>query len=145
MALRPRGADRPLFTERWAAGLAPVAEAGMVAQIEVYQIVGEGQYDLETDSWTVETEEFYDGKARVQPVRSSREVQNTGDPTMVQRVRFQIPRGDYGLLPDQRVRVTSSPLNPALERSEFVIVEITDSSNPFETTFEATTNLEVTQ
>lgn len=142
MALRPRGGERPLFSQRWVDGLAKAAGTWMPCEIEVYALNGEPVRDPVFDTWTETTTTHYTGKARVQPVRSSREVQNTGDPTTTQRVRFQVPVGDWGLLPDQRVTVTSATLNPALERSQFVVVEITDSSNPFETTFECTTNLE---
>lgn len=134
---------RPLFSARWVEGLAPVAEAGMVATIRVYRTDGEPIYDPDEDEWLEDVTEFYSGKARVQPVRSSREVRNTGDSTYVQRTRFQVPVGSIpDIRPDMLVRVTDSPHNRSLEADVFVVVETTDSSNPFEQTFECTTNIE---
>ena len=114
----------------------------MVATVEIYT-EGQRDYDPDTDTWVVPTTVHYTGKARVQPVRSSREVVKTGDATTVQRVRFQIPVGSTpALRPDVLVKVTSSPLNPSLLTYQFVVVEMVDSSNPFEQTFEATVNNE---
>lgn len=133
---------RPLFSAQWVAGLAPVAEAAMVATIWIYTS-GPRTYDPDTDTWTTSDVTHYEGKTRVQPVRSSRDAANTGDATTLQRVRFQIPAGSLPeLRPDMRVQVTESPLNPALLSNLFVVTEMVDSSNPFEQTFEATTNNE---
>lgn len=133
---------RPLFSAKWVAGLAPVAEAAMAARIKVYT-PGPRTYDPDTDTWEVSETVHYTGKARVQPVRSSRDEANTGDATTVQRVRFQIPVGSLPeLRPDMQVRVTESPLNPSLLSYLFIAVEVADSSNPFEQTFEAMMNNE---
>lgn len=114
----------------------------MTAEVRIFT-PGVKEYDPDTDTWTSTDTTHYTGKARVQPVRSARETNNTGDGTFVQRVRFQIPiSADVDLRPDQQVRVTAAPLNPDLLDQQFVIVEVTDSSNPFERTFECTSNIE---
>lgn len=133
---------RPLFSPRWVAGLAPVAEAAQSAKVKVYT-PGSRTYDPDTDSWTITETVHYEGSARVQPIRSSSEVRNTGDSTTLQRVRVQIPTGSIPILrPDMRLRVTECLLNPSLLTYQFIVVEPVDSSNPVEQTFECTVNNE---
>lgn len=133
---------RPLFSSRWVAGLAPVAEAAQTATVRVFT-PGPRTYDPDTDTWTSPDVEHYVGKARVQPVRSATDVRKTGDSTTIQRVRVQIPVGSVPQIrPDMQMRVTQCVLNPALLTYQFVVVEIVDSSNPVEQTFEATVNTE---
>lgn len=132
------GGPRPLFSAKWVAGLAPVAEAAMVATIEAFTVNGQ-VYDPEEDEWVEDRTVHYTGKARIQPLRSSRDQAATH----TQRVRFQVPVNQYVPEPDHQVKVMVSPLNPALLTAQFVVVENTDSSNPFETTFECTSNIEI--
>ena len=129
---------RGLFSTKWQAGLARTAETAMAANIDVYTPSTDKTYNVDTDTWTRTADTVhYTGKARVQPLRSSRE--STG--TTVQRVRFQIPVAYIGFLRvDQQVRVNVSPLNPALAQYQYVVVEVVDSSNPFEATFECSVN-----
>lgn len=134
------GGPRPLFSAKWVAGLAPVAEAAMVATIEAFTVIpGSEVYDPDEDEWVEDRTVHYTGKARIQPLRSSRDQAATH----TQRVRFQVPVNRYAPEPDHQVKVTVSPLNPALLTAQFVVVENTDSSNPFETTFECTSNIEI--
>jgi hypothetical protein len=133
-----------IFTPRWVAGLAPVAESAMAATVEVYTPTTDRVYDVDTDTWVLgpNTVHYY-GKARVQPIRSARIEQNTGDPTTIQGVRVQIPISEQAYIrPDQRMRVVSARLNPLLLGYQFIVTEMVDSSNPFEQTFECTVNNE---
>lgn len=131
---------RPLFTQAWVDRVSPVVKAAMTATIRVYTPDLGASYDVETDTWTQNPETVYEGPARVQPVRSSRFQSDT----TVQTVRFQVPVEDsFDVRVDMHVRVIDSPLNRNLEGREFVVVQIVDSSNPVEQTFEATVDNEL--
>lgn len=134
----------PLFTPRWVSGLAPVAESGMGAGIEVYTSSLDRVYDIATDTWSSSPDTIhYAGVARVQPIRSARDSSKPGDATSVELVRVQIPiAATFDIRPDQRVRVVYAPLNPHLLGYQLVVHEIVNSSNPFEQTFECTVNNE---
>lgn len=135
---------RPLFSQRWVDGLAPIAESAMSAIIRVF-IPGQGRvYDVDTDTWTNTPDTvLYTGPARVQPIRSAREARATGDSTTVQSIRFQVPvSSGLTVRPDTQVRVTACTLSPALLTYQYVIRDTAESSNPFEITFEATVNNE---
>lgn len=138
------GTTRPLFTQKWVDGLAPVAESAMVADVSIYVVDGEPSYDPDTDEWTAETTTYYSGKARVQPIRSVLTAEAPGNTSTVQGVRFQIPISAFAddLRPGMLVTVTSSPLNTTLTEFEYVLHGVVDSSNPFERTLEAKVNQE---
>lgn len=138
------GNARPLFTQDWVDGLTPAAKAGMVAEVSIYVVVGEPQYNVETDTWDAETTTYYSGIARVQPIRSVLTVEAPGNTSTVQGVRFQIPIEAFAddFRPGMPVAVTSSPLNTTLTEFEYHLSGVMDSSNPFERTLEAKVNQE---
>lgn len=138
------GATRPLFTQKWVDGLRASAEAGMVAEISIYETTGEPVYDPDTDTWTAETTTYYSGKARVQPIRSVLTAEAPGNTSTVRAIRLQIPVTEFAddLRPGMLVAVTASPLNTFLLEFEYVLSGVVDSSNPFERTLEAKVNQE---
>jgi len=138
------GVTRPLFTQKWVDGLRASAESAMVAEVSIYTVVGEPQYDPDTDSWTAETTTYYSGKARVQPIRSVLTAEAPGNTSTVQGVRIQIPISAFAddFRPGMQVAVTSSPLNATLTEFEYHLSGVVDSSNPFERTLEAKVNQE---
>lgn len=135
---------RPLFSLAWQARHAKQVERAMIAEIAIYEVVGEPVYDTETDTWDAETTTWYTGKARVQPISSSFHAYTPGNDTSVQKTLFSIPVAQMALelRPALQTAVTSSPLNTSLLAYAFVISELLDSSNPIEKTFYCTSNLE---
>jgi hypothetical protein len=135
---------RPIFTERWQEGLSAVAKTGMPATLRLFRL-GERVYDPATNTYVDTTETLYTGKARVQPLRSSRFEPAPMDSAYWQTVLISIPIEDAQGV-DFRVadqaRVTEAPLNEALLKYQFAVNEIIDSSNPFERTLLCSVDLE---
>lgn len=133
----------PLFSPEWQARLKTVPERAMVATVEVFRIVGQPVYDPDTDTWTENKVVDYTGKARVQPLRSTRWITPEGNDAPVQTILFSIPI-DSGatLYIGSQASVLVSPLNADLLRYQYVVGEIMDSSNPLERTFLCTVNQE---
>lgn len=131
------------FSVQWQERNAAVVEKAMVATITVSN-PGTPVYDPVTDTWTdTETVAYGPGKARVQPLRSSRWVTPAGNAAPVLTVLFSIPISSRAVLKvGQEVKVSASPLNPDLLRYTFVVFEMLDSQNPIERTFYATVNQE---
>lgn len=138
------GGTKPLFTQAWVDGLKGVAESAMVAEIAIYEVVGEPTYNPSTDTWVETTTTYYAGKARVQPIRSVQTAEAPGNTSTVQGIRFQVPISEFAddLRPGMFVDVTSSPLNTTLLEFEYILSGVVDSSNPFERTLEAKVNQE---
>lgn len=134
-----------VFTQQWQTTLSRIPERFMSAKIRVTK-PGEGErtYDPLTDTWTEPgAVVLYEGKARLQPLRSARDAKNPGDDTSIQAVRLQVP---LNAIPDlamnYEVEVLECPTNPSLVKFEYIVNEIVDGSNPIEQTFEATVNNE---
>jgi len=135
---------RPLFSLEWQARHAKQVERAMVAEIAIYEVVGEPVYNTVTDTWSATTTTWYIGKARVQPISSSFRAEVPGNDTSVQKTLFSIPVAQIALelRPALLVSVTASPLNTSLLAYSFVLSEVLDSSNPLEKTLYCTSNLE---
>jgi hypothetical protein len=131
---------RPIFTERWQEGLSSVAKTGMPATLRLFRL-GERVYDPETNTYVDTTETLYTGKARVQPLRSSRFEPAPMDSAYWQTVLIEDAQGVDFRVADQ-ARVTEAPLNDSLLKYQFVVNEIIDSSNPFERTLLCAVTLE---
>lgn len=135
---------KPLFSDKWVAGLAPVSESGMTAEVAIYTI-GDRVWVPETDTWTEETTTIVLSRARVQPIRSAYREIRAGDTTTVQNVQVSLPVENVvaPLEVNQRVAVLSSPLNPEQEKNQLIVSEVIDSSNPIERTIICTINQEI--
>lgn len=135
-----------LFTQAWVNAIKGTPEKGMTATIKLYDpTITDAVYDPATNTYVNTTEPLYEGKARVQPLRSSRQINQAGNPSYGQVVQFQIPIDEGKLLdirPRHRVEVTACDLNPALMNFLYAVHEVMDSSNPVERTFVCTVNLE---
>lgn len=129
---------RPLFSQKWVDGLAPIAEAGMTAQIEIFDPqTSQAVYDVTTNTYTQDPLIAYSGKARVQPLRSASYIKADNNDAPVQAVQVQIPISSVlgvRFSPKHRLKVVSCPLNPALVGILGSLREAIDSSNPFERT-----------
>lgn len=128
-----------IFNPAWIDDLSRVPNAGMTATIEIFDRgMGDAEYDIKLGEYVYPEAEkiIYSGMARVQQIRMARNVPNNASDTLVQAVRFQIPKNSATLKTDYRVRVTECDLNPHLLTYEFVIQGIINSSNPIEQTFE---------
>ncbi len=133
---------QPLFTQAWVDGLRAVPEAGMTARFKI-STTKRGPWDSVTDSKPIiEHTVYYEGPARVQPLRTATRRTTEGNDTTVQPILVSIPISteEYPdiLSTDFAVgmegEVTSSPLNPALLLVKMRLSEFSDSSNPFEKT-----------
>lgn len=135
---------RPIFNERWQAGLSAVAQTGMPAKVRLFR-PAKGPYDPETNTYPDISVTLYAGKARVQPLRSSRFEPAPMDSAYWQTVLISIPIEDaqgVDFRPADQARVTEATLNDALLKYQFVVNEIIDSSNPFERTLLCSVTLE---
>lgn len=111
-----------------------------VIQLLVY---AEGGWNSTTNTYDPVTETLiFEGRARIQPVRSPRRENVTDNRTHTQVVRFQVADTTADVRPDMWVRVTDGGLNPNLPNQEYKVTEIHDSGNLIERTFEAVTDVE---
>jgi len=138
------GRDFELFTQAWVSHLSRVPERGMVALVYIFG-VSDKVYDAETDTWIEETAEVYNGPARVQPLRSTRQSDVAGDDILNQMYLVSLPIAtrDIDFNSAQTMHVLSSPLNPSLETYVFNVWETGDSSNPLERTLIVQVNQDV--
>lgn len=132
-----------VFSARWVNALRGFTESTMVATIRIYK-PNAPVYNTATDTWSDPSITYYTGKARVQPMRIPREKAQPGDATMISQVQVTIPALNNGLdlYAGLQVKVTDSPLNPALLKYTLVIVSVVDSSNPLERTIHCTMDQE---
>lgn len=138
--------SRDLFSEAWVQALRGAPESAMSAAVRVFDPKSHtAVYDAAENDYTVDLVSIYQGKARVQPLRSAGQVSDPINPTTVQAVLVSIPIANKAL--DLRTGlqmfVLASPLNPTLVNYKYVISEIMDSSNPIEKTFLCTVNQEL--
>lgn len=134
-----------VFTQEWVDALKGVPESAMPASVQIWRKDGEPQYDETTNTYTQAKTIWYEGKARVQPIRNASDKVQPGDSTTVQNVLISVPIGavkDADFRPQNQARVTVSPLNPALCKYQYVLQEIMDSSNPIERTLMFVVNQE---
>lgn len=141
-----RSNSRELFSQDWVDALKGVPNRGMKATILLYNPkISQSVYDPETDEWVDVTQTLYEGKARVQPLRSANRTQQGGNETTVQSTLISIPIDDalaLDIRPGYQVDVLTAPLNPSLLGYQLVVSEIMDSSNPIERTFMCTVDQE---
>lgn len=139
-------AKKPLFSDEWAEGLRASVESGMIASVHLFEPGGEGVWDPSINDWTEPLPvTLYEGKARVQPIRTASDRTVPGNATTVQTVLVSVPREATALdiRPGQQLRVTGAGMNPQLTEFQYVVHEVLDSSNPLEKTFYCKVNQEV--
>jgi ABC-type sugar transport system substrate-binding protein len=122
-----------VFNSAVVAALAPVAEKSMVATGTISDPNANNAQWTAGTGMSVTGSVWYNGKMRVQPVRSASPVD--GDWTQSIRVSVPISAAASG---EARVgfvlSVTDSPFNPELKKYVYTCVEVADSSNPVERT-----------
>ena len=126
-----------LFNPEWVKALKGAPESAMSATVMIYAPNTSTEvYDPDTDTWTSVPTIIYSGPARVQPLRSANSKDQPGNETTVQTVLVSLPviTSDINFRPGQRMDVLAAPLNVSLLTYQFVLHEITDSSNPLERT-----------
>lgn len=135
---------RPLYTPKWQRGVSRAAGASFNAEVTIFTYDGEPVYDPETDTWAATTTTWYLGPARVQPVRSGRQVNVEGNATSIQAVLLSLPiaENDVDFRVGMQVHVLDAPLNPSVQVFEFVVQDIVDASNAFERTLFLTVDQE---
>lgn len=143
MGLRTISRPRDLFSQAWVEALRGTTEAGMIATVRFFTL-GEAVYNPDTDTWTPNETEIYEGPARVQPLRTATQRNAPGNETTVQAVLFSIPISNKALdlRPEAQGEVLVADLMPALTTYQYVVTEIMDSSNPVERTFLCSVNQE---
>lgn len=133
-----------VFTQAWVDGLKHAPEAGMAATVDIYTL-GDKVYNPATNQYEFTKTFLYQGKARVQPLRSATPRIMPNNTTSVQTVLISLPIDAVkteDIRPSVQVRVTSAPLNPSLLMYQYVVKEIVDSSNPLERTILTEVNQE---
>lgn len=105
------------FSENWQAQLKGTQELWHNCSINIYKEV-RGKFDPETGETPVTEVLVYSGKARVQPVRASRDVNVVDDRTTQQVARFQISDTSVNLTPDMWVKVTEAR-GPAISTNTY--------------------------
>ena len=141
MALNSRSAIHP----KWPTHNQNVGYSLMLASVQIYNPAsGNQEYDAETNSWTGEVTALYEGMARIQPINAVNEVNDAYNPTFIKTVRVQIAynknqlEGATDAMPDirpnDRMAVSSSPYNTALEKFVYVVTDVMNSSNSWERT-----------
>ena len=141
LALNTRSAIHP----KWPTHNQAVGYGLMLASVQIYNPAsGSQEYDAESNSWTGATTALYEGKARVQPINAVNEVNDAYNPTFIKTVRVQIAYNKNQLQdataampdirPNDRMTVTSSPYNLALEKFVYVVTDVMNSSNSWERT-----------
>ena len=141
MALNSRSAIHP----KWPTHNQSVGYSLMLASVQIYNPAsGNQEYDADSNSWTGTVTSLYEGRARIQPINSVNEVNDTYNPTFIKTVRVQIAynknelEGATEAMPDirpnDRMSVISSPFNTALEKFVYVITDVMNSSNSWERT-----------
>jgi len=141
LALNTRGSVHP----KWPTHNQGVGYGLMLASVQIYNpSSGSQQYNATTNSWTGNVTALYTGKARIQPINAVNEVNDAYNPTFIKTVRVQIAynknqiTGATAAMPDirpnDRMKVTSSPFNLALEKFVYVVTDVMNSSNSWERT-----------
>ncbi len=141
MALNSRSAIHP----KWPTHNQSVGYSLMLASVQIYNPAsGSQEYDADTNSWTGDVTPLYEGQARIQPINAVNEVNDAYNPTFIKTVRVQIAynknqlEGATDAMPDirpnDRMAVTSSPYNTALEKFVYVVTDVMNSSNSWERT-----------
>lgn len=127
-----------LFSPAWVNSVKGAPESAMVATVYIFDPRSSLEvYDAETDVWTEVPTSVYSGRGRVQPLRSANDKEQPGNETTVQAVLVSLPIAETATLnfrPGLQMNVLTAPLNPSLTTYQFVLQEITDSSNPIERT-----------
>lgn len=136
--------ERTLFSPAWQEALRGAPESAMDATVLIFDTNTTGDvYNPDTDTWTRVVTTVYGpgvgdvtGKARVQPLRGTNTIEQSGNETGVQTVLVSLPIATKAIdfRPDMRLNVLTSRLNPSLVHYQFVLTDIVDSSNPIERT-----------
>lgn len=139
---------RPLFSQKWVDGLAPVPESAMAGRIRIYDpSTSEATYNPVTNTYESNPVVVYEGKARLQPLRTAGFINNNANDSINQALEVQIPIGttkSSDFRPKLRLKILESPLNPSLLGFMGALREVLDSSNPFERTLVFDVNVEST-
>ena len=127
-----------------------------LAQIEIYSALGTSDtYNPTTNAWTATTDTLWKGKARIQPkggANSTNVLNSSFDPTTSESILVQISFGRNevtgvtavpDLRPNDRMRVTASPVDDQLTKFLYVITNVLNSSNPWERSFMCRVDVEI--
>jgi hypothetical protein len=117
----------------------------MLASVQIFNPAsGSQEYDAETNTWSGNTTQLYEGRARIQPINAINEVSDSYNPTYIKTVRVQIAYNKNALedginpmpdiRPNDKMLVTDSPYNEALTKFIYVITDVLNSSNSWERT-----------
>ena len=117
------------FSENWQAQLKGTQELWHNCAINIYKEV-RGKFDPVTGETPVTEELVYSGRARVQPVRASRDVNVVDDRTTQQVARFQISDTSINLTPDMWVKVTETR-GPAIGTNTYPTPSFELPGSPF--------------
>ena len=133
------------FNTAWVESLRGAVERWFTATIVIYTTdIGDLEYDTKTGTYEPASTPVpvFEGKARVQPIRTARALSNNAADTVVRSVRVQIADTALKLGVNFRMKVLESELSPSMQNFNYTIYDVLESTNPFERTFEAQVDTE---
>ena len=134
------GRTTEVFSQKWQDRLSPATLHTMPATVQLFDPeLADSVFNYTTGTWEDNPlAVLYEGKARVQPIRSTSSINNGANDTTVQSVLVSIPitaGKTLNLRPEHRGKVLTAPLMPVLTTFFYVVQEVMDSANPIERTF----------
>lgn len=133
---------RPAIHPKWLTHNNNVESSFHLATIEIYDPeINDGSYNAATNTFTSARTVLWQGKARIQAVRSSTRQANDNNPTNLQELEVHIDMrgntldGEEGTMPDIRpnhqIFVTDSPYDETLENYILTVRSSISTSNPW--------------
>lgn len=133
---------RPAIHPKWLTHNNNVESSFHLATIEIYDPeINDGSYNALTNTFTSARTVLWQGKARIQAVRSSTRQANDNNPTNLQELEVHIDMrgntlaGSEGTMPDIRpnhqIFVTDSPYDETLENYILTVRSSISTSNPW--------------
>lgn len=145
--------SRPALDPRWAYHNRPVAQSFMTCAVSISHQGLEGvEYDATTNTWSDNAVIVWSGKARIQPISTSNNINTLTNDSKVRRVQVEIDfsgnevSGSSGAMADIRpgdyLMVTDSPVDPMLQNFIYIVRDVIGSSTPWVRTLICDVNLE---
>lgn len=133
---------RPAIHPKWLTHNNNVESSFHLATIEIYNPeIADGSYNAATNTFSSARTVLWQGKARLQAVRSSTRQANDNNPTNLQELEVHIDMrgntlsGSEGTMPDIRpnhqIFVTDSPYDETLENYILTVRSSISTSNPW--------------
>jgi hypothetical protein len=125
----------------------------MNCAVSVYHQGLEGvDYDATTNTWSDNATVVWSGMARIQPLSNASDANTLSNDSVTRKVQVELDfsgnsvTGSNGAMTDIRpgdyLMVTSSPVDPMLEKFIYIVRDVINSSSPWVRTLVCDVNLE---